>query len=313
MLAAPKTVRDAANAWLKRCTRENLDSQTVRTYRSQVENHVLPRIGDVVLDELRRADIREFLDDMLDEVSREMTRKVLVSLKSLLKEAVDREWIAASPAEGVKLKRQSRHDKVAEIPTKEEIRAMISHAPERHRPLVIAAVFTGMRISELRGLAWEHVDFDRRIISIRQRANRQNEIGSPKSAAGRRDLPMSPMVLSALQAWRSDCPAGPLSLVFPNGKGNVETYGNLLRRVFHPMQVAAGIVDAAGRPKYGFHALRHAAASMMIEQGWSPKKIQIILGHSSITMTYDVYGHLFTKAEDDIGLFEKLEQDLMAA
>lgn len=313
MTAPRRTVRDAAAAWLKRCRREELDRQTIKTYRSQVENHVLPRIGDRDLAELRRADIREFVDEMLDENSRAMTRKVLVSLKSLLKEAVEREWIAASPAADVGLKRQKRHDKLPEIPSKEEIRLMLEHAPDRFRPLIITAVFTGMRISELRGLTWGDVDFGRRIISVRGRANRLNEMGSPKSRAGRRDIPMAPMVAKALLEWQADCPAGELNLVFPNGAGNVESYGNLLQRVFYPLQEEAGIVDSDGRPKYGFHALRHAAASMMIEQNWPPKKVQVILGHSSITVTFDVYGHLFTRAEDDLELFDKLEQDLMAA
>ena len=97
MTATPKTVHDAAEAWLKRCTREELDNQTLKTYRSQVNNHILPRIGDRVLAELRRVDIKDFVDEMLDGNSRAMTRKVLVSLKSLLKEAVEREWIDASP------------------------------------------------------------------------------------------------------------------------------------------------------------------------------------------------------------------------
>ena len=66
-------------------------------------------------------------------------------------------------------------------------------------------------------------------------------------------------------------------------------------------------------PKFGFHALRHAAASLFIEQGWPTKKVQSILGHSSITMTMDVYGHLFESPEDDVEMFEKMEADLMAA
>jgi integrase len=147
MPTPPKTVRAAAEAWLKRCEREGLDNQTLKTYRSQVRNHILPRLGDAVLGELRRADVKAFVEEMLDASSRAMTRKVLVSLKSLLREAVEREWIAASPAAEVKLKRQKRHDKRAEIPTKDEIRLMIAHAPERHRALIITAVFTGMRIS----------------------------------------------------------------------------------------------------------------------------------------------------------------------
>lgn len=313
MTTTSRTVRDAAEAWLKRCRRDNLDRQTIRTYRSQVENHILPHIGDRALADLRRADIHDLVDSLLDENSRAMTRKVLVSLKSLLKVAVEREWIAASPAADVALKRQTRHEKRPGIPTKQEIRLFLEQAPARHKPLITTAIFTGMRISELRGLSWQEVDFERRIIRVRQRASRLNEIGSPKSRAGIRDIPMTPLVASTLRTWRVACPAGALDLVFPNGAGNIENYGNLLRRMFHPLQEAVGMVDPDGRPKYGFHALRHAAASMMIEQQWSPKKIQTILGHSSITMTYDVYGHLFTRAEDDLELFDKLEQDLMAA
>ncbi|WP_244296395.1 tyrosine-type recombinase/integrase [Stappia sp. TSB10GB4] len=68
-----------------------------------------------------------------------------------------------------------------------------------------------------------------------------------------------------------------------------------------------------GKPKFSFHALRHAAASLFIKQGWPAKKVQTILGHSSITMTFDVYGHLFDNAEDYVDLFVKLEADLEAA
>ncbi len=313
MSTAPKTVCDATEAWLKLCARDELDSQTQKTYRSQVENHILPQLGDTALADLSRVDIVDFVDEMLECSSRAMTRKVLVSLKSLLNVAVEREWIAASPAAVVKLKRQARHDKNVEIPTKDEIRRLIEHAPRRYRALIVAGIFTGMRISELRGFTWDNVDFERRVIMIRQRANRSNEIGSPKSKAGTRDIPMTPLVVEALQCWRPDCPAGDLGLVFPNGKGNSESYGNIMRRVFYPLQVKAGITDRDGKPKFGFHALRHACASLMIEQGWPVKKIQVVLGHSSVTMTLDVYGHLFTKAEDDVALFDKMEQDLMAA
>lgn len=102
------------------------------------------------------------------------------------------------------------------------------------------------------------------------------------------------MLVEALGPWQSDCPKGELGLVFPNGKGNLESYGNIMRRIFYPLEKETGLFGKDGKPKYGFHALRHFAASMMIEQGWPPKKIQSILGHSSITITYDTYGHLFS-------------------
>ncbi|SDK83062.1 tyrosine-type recombinase/integrase [Aliiruegeria lutimaris] len=79
------------------------------------------------------------------------------------------------------------------------------------------------------------------------------------------------------------------------------------------MLVGNGIVDTKGEPKFAVQTLRHAAASLFIEQGWNPKKIQTLLGHATIGMTMDTYGHLFDSAEEDLTMFAKLESDLLAA
>jgi len=70
---------------------------------------------------------------------------------------------------------------------------------------------------------------------------------------------------------------------------------NLLHQGYTPLLKACELEDVG----YTFHALRHTAASLFIEQGWSPKKVQTVMGHSSITVTYDIYGHLFPSHEDD--------------
>lgn len=124
---------------------------------------------------------------------------------------------------------------------------------------------------------------------------------------------MAPMVTAEMGKWQVDCPKGPLGLVFPNGSGNVENHSNIYNRVFKPHLIENGIIGPDGKQKFSFHALRHAAASLFIEQGWSLKKVLALLGHSSITMTMDVYGHLFESPEDDVELFEKMEADLLAA
>jgi integrase len=179
--------------------------------------------------------------------------------------------------------------------------------------MFVTAIFTGMRISELRGLTWKDVDFGARIIRVSQRADEFCQIGAPKSRAGVRSIPMAPTVFKTLQEWKEVAPESSANLVFPNSVGKVQNYSNIYNRVFKPMLVENGIVDDAGQSKFGIHALRHAAASLFIEQGWNPKKIQTLLGHASINMTMDVYGHLFENAEEDVSMFEKLEQDLMAA
>ncbi|SFM05409.1 tyrosine-type recombinase/integrase [Shimia aestuarii] len=311
----PKTVSDACQSWLKSCERNELERSTLKAYRSHVNIHIEPRIGDLLLRELSRSNVRDFMDELLDEgVSRALTKKIMVSLRAVLTEAVEREWLSHNVGTEVKLKRSSRAiGRRIDIPTKEEIRTIIANAPDSHRAMFVTAIFTGMRISELRGLTWEGVDFERKVLRVYQRADEYCEIGLPKSRAGTREIPMAPTVLSALEEWKGKVPKSDLGLVFPNSVGKVQNYSNIYNRVFKPMLAREGIANAAGEPKFGIHALRHAAASLFIEQGWNPKKIQTLLGHATINMTMDVYGHLFENAEEDVAMFEKLDQDLMAA
>jgi integrase len=164
---------------------------------------------------------------------------------------------------------------------------------------LITAALTGMRASELRGLTWEHVDFSEKVIRVRQRVDIFRNMGSPKSAAGRRDIPMSPLVVNVLREWKLACPPGPLMLVFPNTIGKAEGHPNVVNRFWRPLQRELALVDGAGEPLFNFHALRHFAASIFIESGMSPKRVQTIMGHSKLAMTFDIYGHLFPNLEDD--------------
>jgi integrase len=145
-----------------------------------------------------------------------------------------------------------------------------------------------------------------------------------KSKAGNRDIPLVPMVVNTLREWRAACPQGALELVFPNGRGNVESHTNIIHRLWDPLQIAAGMtVDAGGKDedrqpipkaKYGLHALRHAAASLFIAHlGCTPKRIQAVMGHASIRMTYDLCGHLFDDREGDLDALKKLEAAIVAA
>jgi integrase len=302
------TVAEAAELWIETSELERLERSTLRQYRNHVDLHIKPsRIGTEKLARLSTPAIEAFRDDLLKKSSRPMARKVLTSLKSILSEAQRRGLSAHNPATPVKVDAKKREKaKLAvgrDIPSKEEIQAILSKAAGRWRPFFIVAVFTGMRASELRGLTWDDVDFERKVVHVRQRANLWCEIGAPKSAAGAREIPMAPMVLNVLREWRIACPKGLLNLVFPNGSGKVESHANIANRGFYAIQREAGIIRANNNPKYGLHALRHFFASWAIERGFSPKRVQALLGHSSIQMTFDVYGHLFPSLEDDHAKF----------
>jgi integrase len=310
------TVAEAAEIWIEKGELEKLERSTLRQYRSHADLHIKPsRIGAEKLARLSTPVIEAFRDDLLKKCSRPMARKVLASLKSILGEAQRRGLVAQNAAQPVRVDVKKREQgKLAvgrDIPSKAEIQTILAQAEGRWRPFFVTAALTGMRASELRGLTWDDVDFERNVIHVRQRANLWGEIGAPKSAAGEREIPMSPMVVNALREWRLACPrtvAGDggesrLWLVFPNGAGKIENHANIANRGFYALQRAAGIVDRDGAPKYGLHAIRHFFASWAIEREFSPKRVQALLGHSSIQMTFDRYGHLFPSLEDDHAKF----------
>ncbi len=324
------TVTEAGALWLARGERDGLERSTTDKYRNHVDLHIRPLIGGVKLARLSAPMVKQFREDLLGKLSRPMAKKVLGSLKAILAEAQGRGLVAQNAAATVKIKTNGRTEtKLAvgrDIPTKAEVSAILEAATDRWRPLLVTAVFTGMRASELRGLTWDDVDFDQKVIHVRQRADQWNTIGSPKSEAGHRVIPMSPMVVNVLREWRLACPRigqtddqpGRLWLVFPNGRGKPESHSNIINRGFDPIQVKVGVcvpkleddkpvLNEDGTPvmvaKYSPHALRHFFASWAIEQGFTPKRLQALMGHSSIQMTFDTYGHLFPSPEDDHAKF----------
>jgi integrase len=315
------TVAEAGDLWLSQGETDGLEGSTLMQYRQHVEYHIKPLIGAVKLADLSPGMVQSFRNDLIREGrSRVMAKKTVASLGAILANAMAAGKVARNVVreQARETRRQNRldrrHDKRlqvgVDIPTKDDIRAMLTHAEGRWRPLIVTAIFTGLRASELRGLRWEDVDLDRGELTVRQRADRWGSIGSPKSDSGKRSIPLAPMVINTLKEWRLACPRGLAGLVFPNGKGNPEQITSIHYRGLGPMQRAAGITDT-DKPKYGMHSLRHAAASLFIEQGFSPKRVQALMGHSTIQMTFDTYGHLFPAAEDDRVAMERLQARLV--
>jgi integrase len=313
------TVAQAGALWLKRGRDKNLEEMTLKYYEEHVNLHINPFIGAKKLSELTAPVVSAFADRLREEGrSAEMIRRAVRSLGGIFKEARRRGLASHSPTNDLDLDFPERDDSRAVAPTKAELQAIIAGATGRWRPLVLVAIFCGLRASELRGLRWEDVNFDEREISIKQRADARNKIGKLKSKTAYRSIPMPPMVVNALREWRLLCPKGALGLVFPSGAGNVESHSNVAHRGLESILRTAGIVvledglDDDGKPvkiekpKYGLHSLRHAAASLWIQNGTNAKRIQTLMGHSSITLTYDRYGHWFAddaadqKAAEDI-------------
>lgn len=305
-IAASKseTIAEAAERWIKRVGAAGRERGTLQQYQQHVKLHIVPRVGNIKVAHFTAARAEALRDDLLANLSRALARKVLTSVKSILKVA-RRGYVAAGVSIG-KDKRKRKLEVGIDIPSPDEIRGLLKAAAEadiRPRTLLIVAIFTGLRASELRGLRWRDVDFKYNEIHVRQRADRYCAIGSPKSESGTRTVDFDARVATALKEWKLQCPKGEADLVFPTSTGRVEHHRSMLFSL-DPILVSAGVVNKDGAPKYGLHAFRHFFASWCLNRRADggrelpPKNVQELLGHSTIAITMDVYGHLFRRKED---------------
>jgi integrase len=322
------TLKEAGDGWLRASEANGLERTTLEQYGQHLKYHLVPFIGAMKLADITPPVVRKLEGDLLKEGrSKAMVRKVLVSLGSILADAQEQGLAVRNAVRELRRNRRKGKDRHAEkrekgklkvgvdIPTVDEVRAILGAAKGRWRPFLVVAAFTGLRASELRGLRWADVDLRRNELHVRQRADRFRQIGKPKSHAGERTVPLPPSVTSILREWKLACPPG--ELVFPNGKGGVEFHQHIIRRGLIPTMVAASITTKDGAAKYtGLHSLRHFYASWCINRtkdgglGLPPKNVQERLGHATIAMTLDRYGHLFRG--DDADELDKAAQALLA-
>lgn len=321
------TVKDAADLWVKAAEANDRERGTIEQYMALRDLHIVPLIGAEKLTKLSQPKVEAFRDQLLETRSKAMTGKIVRALSSILAEGMRRGLVAQNVAAKVKAGRSKREKPKVVIPTTVELKAIIAQADEGMKPLVMVAIFAGLRASEIRGLRWKDVDFKAKTITVAQRADKYCHLGPPKSEAGYRTIPIGDALVTELKRWKLRCPIGDLGLVFPNIAGNVQDYGHLLRRKFFPLQIKAGIcdpvmidgkpkLDAKGQPvqtaRYGLHSLRHAAASAWIKQRIDLKRLQVWIGHENIELTLDTYGHLIMDAEGDAALIAAAQAELMA-
>jgi integrase len=301
------TVQKAAEQWIERARRDGLEPTTVAAYDQHVRLHIAPLCGGVKLSQLTTPMVEGYRDKLVDKLSRPMAIRVLRSLSSIISEAQRRGQVAQNVARNVKVKRAARQRAKAKIPSKASLKALLGAASEQgpqSQALIMLALFGGLRASELRGLPWSALDLKACTVTIGQRADAKGTIGAPKSASSRRTVPLPPSAAAALKVWKLACPASDAGLVFPSVAGKVMSHRYMSLNLLQPL------VDAAELEPIGLHDLRHAAASLWIEQRVDAKRVQTWLGHHSIQVTFDTYGHLFEAVERDNNVAAAIEREL---
>lgn len=273
---------------------------TLERYEMAIRVNIKPHLGHVRLSALNALHLETFYRDQRENLSGASVRIFHAILTKALSRAVKVGLINRNPCADVE---------AVPMPDKREVRFL---TPEQkagfiaamegspYRPFLMTALATGMRLSELRGLHWRDVDLKAGVIRVRHTADRHNVIiDHMKSKTSRRNIAIPPVLIEILKShhqhlleekvrlrpiWQD------LGLVFPRPDGGVMSIS-----VIHPPLKI--ISDRAGVAVH-FHGLRHTHASDLIAAGVHPKVISERLGHASISITLDRYGHLFPGSQD---------------
>jgi len=327
------SVSDILERWYNLCTttgrggREPIERSTAHQYNGH-KVVIEEMIGARKIASLNKKACEDFRDELLQNYSRPYAKKFLSSFKSALNQAVSDNVISSNPATDVfiLISRRQKNANRIKIPELWEVRKLtetidllmvsdcdkLRKAWSRYGPMFYTQLYSGMRPTEVRGLPWKDVDWTRGGISITQDADAYCEIGLLKSGAGYRFIPLPAFVMAMLMDWKEKCPDGPHGLVFPNWNGNIENHANITRRGWYVLCKYAGFmekgVDGKERAKFRLNTLRHLKASLEISLGRSAKRIQQLMGHEDIKLTFDTYGHLFEdeSLQDDPDEIHKL-------
>lgn len=299
-MGAPSAVllRDAAKQWIKDAeagvvrnrSGEPYKPSAIRGYDIALRRFVVPELGHLRLSAITRKRVQELVDKLArTDMAPATVANSIIPLRVIFRQAIDREEVHVNPTMRLRLPRdRRRRERIAEP---REVEALLEPLDDRHRLIWSFAVYTGLRKGELQALRWENIDLDAGILRVEHSFDPKAGLVAPKSESGRRRVPIPQVLAPSLHAQLATGP-GKTDFVLANSNGN-PFCGSNVYRVSHRQW------DKAGLKRLGFHEARHTYASFMIAAGVNAKALSTYMGHSSITITIDRYGHLMPGNEKE--------------
>lgn len=298
-LTAPngKTLSEAAEVWLGAAGRGDIRNRsgrpykpsTLRGYRQALVERVLPVLGARRLSAITTLDLQTLVDDWMAEGQAASTiRNSLKPLQAIYRRARSREGIPINPTHDLELPMPDPGE--IEIVSPGTAARLIDALPAGDRPAWATALYAGLRYGELRALRWGAVDLDAGTIRVRESWDPLAGSIAPKTRTSQRTTPMPAILRALLLAHRGQGVAED-TLVFGGSDGAPFHAASLYRRADRAWS-AAGLSD-----RLRLHQARHTYASFMIAAGVNAKALSVFMGHSSIKVTFDLYGHLMPGTE----------------
>jgi integrase len=297
------TFKEYKKIWLKGYAEMNLKPSTLALYNIILDKHLIPQWGDYQLQGIKTAQIQIYASERLKKVGSKTVRNEITLLKQMFKHAHQWGYVKTNQAEHATRPRIEKNE--IEILEPGEIEKMIGHSTDAYRIAFKTAVMTGMRAGELWGLQWGDIDGNAGQIYVR-RSLWGGNFQTPKSKSSIRKIDIPQSLIFELKKWKLACPINKYDLVFPNTDGELTVHNTAIKSHFNPALRRAGLRHVS------FHSLRHSNASMRIQAGQNIKYLSTQLGHSSINITMDRYGHLFNDMDFTRQQVELLEDSFLS-
>jgi integrase len=269
---------------------DGMSYSTVAGYSSYLTKHVEPRWSSVFLPDIKPLQVSEWLKKLpLSPKTKGHVRALFHMLfeRAMLWGLLD---LQRNPVELIKLKGTSRRLKRPHVITPEKFQELIAILEEPYRTMVIVAICTGLRVSEVLALRWEHIDFSTGVILVQQGVV-SGRIGKVKTEASQDEIPLDPAFAGLLLARLQGQQQG---LVFPSHvTGRSYHAGILQQKILRPKGEEIGI------SKLGWHTFRHTYRSLLDEAGAPVGVQQKLMRHSNVATTMNVYGNSTLRAKQD--------------
>jgi integrase len=298
--ASPLTLNEAAQDWLTAAqtglvrTRSGdpYKPSAVRAYRRALQHRLLPTLGSKRLTAISPLMLQDIADALSAKgLSASSVRNTILPLRAIYRRAHSRGEVALNPTLKLSLPAvRGRRDRIA---APAEATALLDALPPTERAIYATALYAGLRLGELQALTWNQIDLERNLINVEQSWDRQSGFVAPKSRCGSRRVPITAGLRRELLNHRLRQGKGGHGFLFPNHHDTGP---------FNPSTItlhAKAAWAAAGLTPIGLHECRHSYAAYMIAAGINTKALSTYMGHASITITLDRYGHLLPGNEHE--------------
>lgn len=292
------TLAEYLEYWLGTYAKQNVKESTFVSYATAIRKHIIPRLGNLQLKKLKPFHLQNYYSTLLEE-------KVLSSTKVLyhhrilheaLKHAVQWHLIEYNPADAVEPPKKNKYN--AQIWDDKTAKEAIEKLKDSKVYIpVLLSLTTGMRLGEIAALTWDNVDFQNKVIYVDKtviRINGKVSISDVKTEKSRRSIAISDFVIQELKKHLKKQKENKLkygtnyvdtNFVCTHEDGRQQLPDYITKKFQKEIQ-------KYGLPKVRFHDLRHTHASLLLKQGINPKVVSERLGHSSISITMDLYSHV---------------------